>query len=953
MMTWGLTIETKHSLAPNNFAMYPTTLRVTFILTLVSGSWIGTQNSEAEEPALILKGQSTSDVIPPINTRFASSPEGESPDFQKHIIPLLGKLGCNGRACHGSFQGRGGFQLSLFGYDFRADHAAMLDESTGRIDLQDPDESLVLAKPLDGDFHEGGERFEKNSWQHRVLRTWIQQGASNHSPEPKQLERLEVQPNEIEFTESKEQTKLRVLAHWEDGSVEDVTILCRFKSNDDSIASVTENGIVTDGTAGDTHIIVSYDNAVIPVSIIKPFPASKSFQLTSSEHPIDRLVDQKLRKLNIQASGKCSDAEFIRRVSLDISGILPSPKSVEDFLSNTDPMKREHLIDELLQSDGYAAWWATRFSDWTGNSDEQLNNVLPVRNVATEMWFEWLRARLDNNVPYDEIVEGIVNAQSRNPNESYLDYCKEMTESCKPGQASRFAEREGMPLYWARRNFQSPEDRAIGFSYTFLGVRIECAQCHKHPFDRWSKDDFEQFAKLFTPIRVNQNLVAQDAKKERDALLSAITGDEKLRGADLRRALYGAARKGETIPFGELLVNVRQLTEKQKRAIELAKKQGRDMTSATIPSGKILGQNTNISLDHDPRNELMEWLRDPSNPYFAKAIVNRVWSNYFGIGLVDPTDDMNLANPPSNGPLMDYLADEFVKNEFDLKWLHRVITTSDTYQRSVEPNESNQQDQKNFARHVPRRLPAEVIYDAVMLATGSDAKASLLRDELNEMAIADGKPKRRNQQDFALEVFGQSIRESNCDCDRSDSPSLLQSVYLRNDSEMHQRIMDSSGWVTQACKEIGVQGPIEMSDAQYRTAFNRANTIRKQVVNQASRFHQATEQQQLKMRKTITSELQRASQKIESLGFQMPPINRLLSDKQKWESLEPLPSKTAKHEDLQNLVEQAYLRTLSRYPDIDEVNISVDYITQSETPANGVASLLWALVNTKEFIITH
>jgi hypothetical protein len=417
--------------------------------------------------------------------------------------------------------------------------------------------------------------------------------------------------------------------------------------------------------------------------------------------------------------------------------------------------------------------------------------------------------------------------------------------------------------------------------------------------------------------------------------------------------LYGAARKGETIPFGELLVNVRQLTEKQKRAIELAKKQGRDITPATIPSGKILGQNTNISLDHDPRNELMEWLRDPSNPYFAKAIVNRVWSNYFGIGLVDPTDDMNLANPPSNGPLMDYLADEFVKNEFDLKWLHRAITTSDTYQRSVEPNESNQQDQKNFARHVPRRLPAEVIYDAVMLATGSDAKASLLRDELNEMAIADGKPKRRNQQDFALEVFGQSIRESNCDCDRSDSPSLLQSVYLRNDSEMHQRIMDSSGWVTQACKEIGVQGPIEMSDAQYRTAFNRANTIRKQVVNQASRFHQATEQQQLKMRKTITSELQRASQKIESLGFQMPPITRLLSDKQKWESLEPLPSKTAKHEDLQNLVEQAYLRTLSRYPDIDEVNISVDYITQSETPANGVASLLWALVNTKEFIITH
>ncbi len=933
--------------------MYRTINRLTFILMFISGFWTSLWNTEANEPAVHPGKEKTADIIPPINTRFAELPESESPDFQKHIIPLLGKLGCNGRACHGSFQGRGGFQLSLFGYDFRADHAAMLDDSTGRIDLQDPDESLVLAKPLDGDFHEGGKRFEKDSWQHHVLRTWIQQGASNDSKEPKQLEQLEVQPHEIEFTDSTREVNLRVFAHWEDGSVEDVTILCRFKSNDDSIATVTDNGIVSDGTAGDTHVVVSYDNAVIPIPIIKPFGSKQKFKSTTSNHPIDQLVDQKLRKLNIEASGTCSDAEFIRRVSLDISGVLPSPKAVEEFLSNSDPRKREQLIDKLLQSDGYAAWWATRFSDWTGNSDEQLNNVLPVRNVATKMWFEWLRVRLENNVPYDKIVEGIVNAQSRNTDESYLEYCKEMTESCKPGQASRFAEREGMPLYWARRNFQTPEDRAIGFSYTFLGVRIECAQCHKHPFDRWSKDDFEQFSKLFTPIRVNQNLVAQDAKKERDALLAAITGDEKLRGADLRRALYTAAKNGETVPFGELLVNVRQISDKQKSAIELAKKQGRKAYTPALPSGKILGQNSNISLDHDPRNELMEWLRDPSNPYFAKAIVNRVWSNYFGIGLVDPTDDMNLANPPSNGPLMDYLAAEFIKNQFDLKWLHRKITTSNTYQRSVEPNETNRLDQKNFARHVPRRLPAEVIYDAVMLATGSDAKASLMREEVSEMAIADGKPKRRNQQDFALEVFGQSIRESNCDCDRSDSPSLLQSVYLRNDSEMHQRIMDSSGWVTQACKEIGIDGPLQLSDAQYRTAFNRANAIRKQVVNQMLRFQGASDQQQLKMRKTITSELSRASIKVESLGFQMPPINRLLSGRQKWEILEPLPSKTANQEDLKNLVEQAYLRTLSRYPDTDEVEISVDYIEQSETPADGVASLLWALVNTKEFIITH
>ena len=286
------------------------------------------------------------------------------------------------------------------------------------------------------------------------------------------------------------------------------------------------------------------------------------------------------------------------------------------------------LIDQLLAF----AWVRclvgdSIFSDWTGNNAEQLNNVLPIRDAASRLWYQWLRTRIDNNMPYDEIVEGIVIAQSRQPEESYLDYCKAMTEACRPGNEDLFAARDGLPMYWSRRDFQKPEDRAIGFAYTFLGVRIECAQCHKHPFDRWSKEDFGNFARLFSPIRSNANAVAPDAKEERMELINAIVDDPELKGGKLRnRSLYAAAKEGKIVPFSELLVN----TQAIKARAEKQRQEERRKAPMRIPSGKILGELDKVSLESDTRPALMEWLRSPDNPYFAKAIVNRVWSNYFG-----------------------------------------------------------------------------------------------------------------------------------------------------------------------------------------------------------------------------------------------------------------------------------------------------------------------------------
>lgn len=902
-------------------------------------------------------------IVEPLDQRFADASTEAVPDFQKHVMPLLGRLGCNGRSCHGSFQGRGGFQLSLFGYDFKADHAALLEENAGRVDVDDVAESLILAKPVDADMHEGGKLLDHGTWQFNTLQRWIEAGAkanaeaaNDATSDTMTLERLQVLPEELQFDSDRETVQLRAFAHWADGTTEDVTKLCRFASNDDAIADIDEDGLVSSGLTGDTHVVISYDRAVVPI------PVTRSVQLDSpitpppaSNHPIDQLIARKHAKLGIVPSTICTDAEFIRRASLDITGTLPAAKDVQSFLADQSTNKRERLVDDLLNAPGYAAWWATRMADWTGNSDQQLNNVLPVRNVAGRLWFEWLRVRLDDNVPYDQIAEGIVNAQSRQEGESYLDYCKAMTEACMKDGEEKYAARDGMPLYWARKNFQKPEDRAIGFAYAFLGVRIECAQCHKHPFDQWSKDDFEKFSKLFAGVNANANNVMTSDRDTRDELLEQVLGEpydrKKINGNDLRKKIYTAAKDGETVPFGELTY-VNRNAAAAKRAKSLRKK-GKTV-DVKIPEGYLLGVSEPIALDHDPRGELMEWLRSPENPYFAKAIVNRVWANYFGIGIINPTDDMNLANPPSNEMLLQKLSDEFVKQGYDLHWLHRMIVTSDAYQRSTLANASNEHDRTNFSRHVPRRLPAEVIRDAVLLATESQTTADKMRSQMAEMSIAGDVAQNRNNKDFALQVFGQSERENNCDCDRSDSPSLLQSIYLRNDLDVYNQLDSKRGWVTQACESLGHAGPTGSSATQDTQIKRRANEIRKQTIERAKRYLALPEKQKQRAYDKAKRGFVQASKRFKEYGFEVPQFDDFLKNPDAWKlTAVEREGHELEASSLESIVEDAYLRTLSRYPADEEQQISIAYINESKTVADGLASLMWALVNTKEFIISH
>ncbi len=481
-------------------------------------------------------------ITPSASERFAVAEGAETPDFRRHVLPLLGRVGCNGRACHGSFQGQGGFRLSLFGYDVEADLAALAGGDKPRVDCGDPLKSLILQKPTQQIAHEGGERLQAGTWQFHLLQRWIAAGATGAASEAARFERLEVEPLEILFDKPGDKRQLLVSACWSDGSREDVTALCRFRSNDDSIASIDESGLVTALQAGDTHVVSFYDNGVLPVPVLTPFSEQRGQNYPSVPTPtkIDELVVAKLNRLGVVPAELSTDLEFLRRVSLDICGTLPLPQEVAAFAADTSPGKRIRKIDELLARPTYAAWWTTKLSDFVGNNPQLLNEQPFNGDLAARQWYAWLYQRVLENKPYDEIAAGMILASGRVAGESYEDYCREMGRQSQDETGGSFASRQTMPHYWMRRNNRKPEDMAQSFAYAFMGVRIQCAQCHKHPFDQWTKKDFDDFSAFFKPISFGV-AHAQAGPKE---ATSAIALARKSRS--FSRSLCGTRKGGQT-----------------------------------------------------------------------------------------------------------------------------------------------------------------------------------------------------------------------------------------------------------------------------------------------------------------------------------------------------------------------------------------------------------------------
>ncbi|QDU40721.1 hypothetical protein Mal4_50810 [Maioricimonas rarisocia] len=863
------------------------------------------------------------DTLAPASTRFQSADTEETPDFQRHLVPLMGKLGCNGRACHGSFQGQGGFQLSLFGYDFEMDHENLLD----RIDTDAPAESYALHKPTLQEPHEGGKRMAVDSWEYNLFLSWIRGGAAPRSEEAATLTTLEVTPREIRFSEAGQTQQLKAIAVWSDGTREDVTCLSRFQSNDTAICEITDKGEVTAGESGDTHVVVFYDNAVVPIPVLKPVSdrTGENYPQIATTTPIDEFVVGKLSKLGIIPSEVCSDEEFLRRVSLDLAGTLPTAGDVRAFLSDQSPDKRARKVEELLATPAYAAWWTTKLCDWTGNSDQQLNNINPARgNTASRDWYDWIHKRVSENVPYDKLVEGIVVANSRRPGESYREYCERQSRMLRDDATEAYADDQGLTYFWGRRNFRATEDRAIGFAYTFMGTRIQCAQCHKHPFDVWTQKDFQQFEQFFTRINFARNGSDRDEYK---AILEEL-GVDKLRGGQQRRAIADAAKEGKTVPFPELVVQSPRISAAQRKKAEALRAKGKDVKLPGDFARLLGGESINLAEIEDPRTALMDWLRHDSKQLFAKAFVNRVWANYFNRGIVEPTDDLSLANPPCNQELLDYLARGFVENGYDMHWLHREICLSDTYQRSWQPNETNLHDERNFSRAVPRRLPAEVAIDALAIATVSDEKAARFLEEIDRRSLGlPGVPRNRsNGAYYALSVFGRSTRESNCDCDRSSEASLLQTVFVRNDETVHELIDRRDGWITQLARGSSSKSANRREDSRKADAIRQRMERIEQALNRARK--QGNEKQ-----------IGLATRQLKGLRKQLAELE---------------PQKSANVDlDVASVVDEAYLRTLSRLPNEDERAIASEFVASSENPIAGARGLLWTLINTKEFLVNH
>lgn len=845
----------------------------------------------------------------------------EVPDFQRHVLPLMGRVGCNTRSCHGSFQGQGGLRLSLFGYDFAADRDTLLKADSRRVVLDDAESSKILAKPTLAEPHKGGKRFEADSWAYRLIARWIEAGAKGVGADPVKFDRLEVVPGELNFARDGERVALKVVAHWQDGSTEDVTCLARFRSNDESIAAVDDDGVVASTGRGDTHIIAFYDNGVASIPVLRPVSdrVGDRYPAVATPTRVDELVVAKLRKLGIAPAPACTDAEFLRRVSLDLTGTAPAPAEVEAFLADPGADKRARKVDELLARPTYAAWWTTKLCDYTGAAPQTLN-AQQWGNLAPRQWYEWIHKRVAANAPYDEIVAGLLLATSREDGDSYEDYVRKQAEYNKEKPEPGFADRATMPHYWARTNFRKPEDRVIGLSYAFLGVRLECAQCHKHPFDQWTQDDFNRFGNFFNVIGVG---VAPESRASNKKLTEEL-GLDKLMGGDRNKKINELRKEGKDVPWQEVFVT------KNNRPAKVAKVKDPGAGKGRVLSAKVLGgDEVSLAGADDPRALIMEWLRSPSNPYFARAFVNRVWDNDFGIGIVNPPDDMNLANPPSNAPLLDYLADGFVSHHFDMKWLHREILLSDTYQRSWRADPAGAGDERNFGHALIRRLPAEVLIDAITQATAGPPALAQVATDVETRAIGPRLPagRGRNIGTYANKVFGASTRETNCDCNRSDEPNLLQSIYLQNDNEVFATIDRADGWLAERTKaarerakadpEAGKEEDAPLADLEARLKGLKAagNTKRAEKVEA----------------------------RIAALRDRKPGKN----------APAPAGPPAPTGPEAAAVAREAYLRALGREPLPAEAEAAAAHLAAAPDLPRGLRDLLWALLNTKEFATNH
>ena len=688
-------------------------------------------------------------------------------DFERHIMGLLGKAGCNGGGCHGSFQGKGGLRLSLFGYDPEKDYFALSRDAQGRrIDTTSPDGSLALLKATGQVKHDGLTRFGKDSWSYQLFREWIQQGAQWNKGSG-DIVSVTINPPEYAFSKPNEKGQLTVQAAFADGTKEIITSLCDFRVLDDAVADVNALGQIQSKQPGDTAVIVSYRGTVRPVRIMVPavLPPGFKYPVTPAVNYIDTEVFTKLRRLNMAPSDLSSDAEFLRRVTIDTIGTVPSPKEVRDFLADKSPDKRTKKVDELLAHPMHAALWATKFCDITGNNTDSLENPQQMRPKLSQMWHDWFRKRVFENMPYDEIVKGVLTATTRDGKspEDWLKDNRSVYEASMKGFTTPYAEKASLDLFWRRQAVVPPDQWGQKTAAAFLGVRLECAECHKHPFDRWTQVDYRAYGNIFGYVTVG---VQPDATKPVQAELAERNKDlkNKNQGSIIREVFNSGAVRG-VLPHPE--------------------------TNASLSPKALGGPVLKTGSKVDPRVELFDWMRSPENAFFARSFANRIWGHYFGRGIVEPVDDFSLANPPANEKLLDALAKDFIASKFDIRRLERNILLSRTYQLTSTTNTTNKFDKINHAHAYVRPMMAEVVVDVLNGSLGVTENFGI-EAPTGCRAIEIGSSRLQNQTvGYVFRIFGRPPRSTACDCERAMEPGLPQKLFLMADQTIVKRISDA------------------------------------------------------------------------------------------------------------------------------------------------------------------
>jgi hypothetical protein len=653
--------------------------------------------------------------------------------FRNEVMPLISKAGCNAGACHGNANGKASFKLSLRGESPGLDYLALThDQLTRRIDVFDPDQSLILLKPTTQLAHEGGQRFKINSCEYTVLRNWIASGARDDSDSAATLQKLEVTPLASIISEPEKSIQLSAKVFFSDGTARDVTRIAVYETANPSVR-VSHDGMVESEQFGETTVLVRFLNKQIPVRLAF-IPLRPNFQWSAppANNFIDEQIFAKLKNLKTNPSEFCTDEVFVRRAYLDLLGILPTASEARSFVFDQTPNKRSNLVDTLLERPEFADFWALKWSDLLRAEERLLDRK------GLEDFHRWVRQSISENKPIDQLARDIISARG----------------STYSNPAGNF--------YRANRTAVS---RAESAAQLFLGVRVQCAQCHSHPFDRWTQDDYYDWTRVFA--RLDYKVLENRRRDSNDS--------HEFKG---EQVIFISAR-------GEIK-NPR--TDKQA-------------------SPRFLGTREVFkpSEDNDELTALAKWIASPDNPYFAKVQINRIWYHLMGRGLVDPIDDFRATNPPSHPELLDLLAADFIDHRFDLRHAIRRIMSSRAYQLSSRPNETNQEDETNFSHALLRRLTAEQLFDIQGEVTGIRPQINGYPTGTRAIQMAGALPERKRDQkhtevDQFLAEFGKPPRLLVSECERSCEPTMGQAFQMMSGPVLQEMLSASQNNLSRLLK---------------------------------------------------------------------------------------------------------------------------------------------------------